>query len=223
MEHDADIEQAYDIAKHNDLDAFANFISDDIREEVKRLYAEQTMFRQEIAQLREERSLLFELLQQRHEPQTSELSFVSDSFTIEGGSRDVNSREEPIQPKADATFSKEVLLREMKNYDNDTFERAAAAISHARSGDAIIKYFTNACGSKIRAMDQEINVLKREIASAHRRRRMAVTTAKTEELKRKCESIGHTSLGDSLSSGDVAGFPIDVRSESRRFLLRNYY
>lgn len=206
MEKDIDSIEPDPVEKQRDLDLFASFISDEMRMEVARLRHEQELFKKEIEQLREERDMLFGLLQNTQSQQsetkaaTPIFSFSSQNpISIEGSQRTVDSATQTVEHEEHrgTLFSKELMLKEMSKYQsNKTFHRASSIINHAKSGDAIVKYFTNACGSAITSMEREIALLREELMRAHNRRRMAMadsirslTAAKTEQLKLKCAMI----------------------------------
>lgn len=212
MERDIDSIDLDPISKQKDIDLFASFMSDEMRMEVRRLRNEQTLFQKEIEQLRQERDMLFDILQksqtteQQMNPELPTLTFSSPSaFSI--AAQDVEppvvavaaaaTQTPAIQEPQGTVFSKDLMLEEIRKYeDNKTFRKASDIISRAKSGDAIVKYFTNACGSAMTAMEREIDLLKEELLRAQNRRRRALadsvrslTAAKTEQLKLKCAML----------------------------------
>lgn len=205
MEIDIDSLDLDPVSKQRDIDLFASFMSDEMRMEVRRLRSEQTLFKKEIEQLRQERDMLFDILQNSEAsqaiPQPPTLTFSSPpavSIAAKQTTVAVSATQTPaIEEPQGTVFSKDLMLEEIRKYEeNRTFRKAADVIARAKSGDAIVKYFTNACGTAMTSMEREIDLLKEELLRAQNRRRRAMadsirslTVAKTEQLKLKCAML----------------------------------
>ena len=79
-----------------------------------------------------------------------------------------------MKPKDVCEFSKTAFLNHLSEYDFPLFEKASDVISSARSGDAILTYFTKLCASKITNDEQEISLLQKELVRMDNRNRSTV-------------------------------------------------
>ena len=95
-----------------------------------------------------------------------------------------------MRPKDVCEFSKTAFLNHLREYDIPLFEKASDVISSARSGDAILTYFTKLCAARISNDEQELSLLQNELVKLDNRNRSTVLNS-IQSLKlahqRECE------------------------------------
>lgn len=195
------------------LELFTEIMTEELKNEMNQLLAEQKNYKLEIEQLKKERNFLFKLLKKEKKeektakqpfPPTPQLSFFRKEEVSIPPNHQFNKSNKSIQfpssPQSEThnyekdstfTFQKKFFLSEIKKYSElPLFERSHEIIEKSQNGDSMISYFVNAVGNAITLYEHEIQMLREDIRRAHVKRREAVidsieslTDAKTEEIK----------------------------------------